>query len=419
MKFLVGSRMVLLIAVCIIAVGVGAFWYDDHGQTAKPPAPIIDNASTSVSVAASTMVSTTISAVATSIFPSITVAPQKLNPLPPSHFTTTTPISSAASTSITSISVSPVPLPPSSSASTSLNTSIATIPIEEAPNVGLLCHYKINDPALKEEYEPAEDSNGEMLAKGSGVIVNPQGYILTAKHIVDPEWATIAYAGSMSSDEVQLDDALSLDYCDVGMPQNELTPSITTLQSDNPSIAISNPFPYVATLVFEPSKEDGLSEDEYEELDFAVLKISGPLKNCQTFNLCTLPSSFPYSPVLYSFTPDQSSEPNVFIDFGYPAESINSTGGSFTDFYLKGAVGRLTTYYDGDAYFNNEPFVFEWQANDVLPGRSGSPVYWQGYVVGIETGGAVENSTLDYAVGMPAIEQTLQANGWGNILMTH
>jgi len=33
----------------------------------------------------------------------------------------------------------------------------------------------------------------EAEARGSGVIVDPQGYILTAKHVVDPKWTSWAY----------------------------------------------------------------------------------------------------------------------------------------------------------------------------------------------------------------------------------
>jgi hypothetical protein len=310
----------------------------------------------------------------------------------------------------------PAPAPLSAPTSTATpNSTIDAVSIQESPNVGLLCHYKINDATLKQAYASIEDSNGEMLTKGSGVIVDPQGYILTAKHITDPQWANVAYASSVTPNDARLNEALIFDYCDVGVPPNVTAPSVALLQSINPSITLSNPFPYVATLAFEPS-QGGFSDLEYNNLDFAVLKISGPMKNCQLFNKCTLPSSFPYSPVLYSFTPDQSSQPNVLIDFGYPAESINSSGGSFTDFYLKGAVGSLTTYYMGDKYFKDKPFLFKWQASDVLPGRSGSPIYWQGYVVGIDVSESTNNSTMDYAVGMPVIADILRNNGMGDVL---
>jgi hypothetical protein len=300
---------------------------------------------------------------------------------------------------------------------TSDNDTPVAITINEAPNVALLCHYKINDPELRAAYAYAEDSDGELLAKGSGVIVDPEGYILTAKHMVDPQWENIAYASSIDSDDVQLNDALSLDYCDVGMPQNQAVPATSILESLNPSIAIENPFPYVATLAFDPPQGQ-MSHNEFYDLDFALLKISGPMEECQTFNLCTLPSSFPYSPVFYNSTPDLSTAPKVLIDFGYPAESINSYGGAFTDFYLKGTVGHLTDYQYGDQYFENAPLTFAWQASDVLPGRSGSPIYWQGYVIGIEVSGEVDNSTMDNAVAMPAIAKVLAADGLGNILMT-
>lgn len=76
-------------------------------------------------------------------------------------------------------------------------------------------------------------------------------------------------------------------------------------------------------------------------------------------------------------------------------------------------------YYGGDQYFKNEPFDFSWSAIDVLPGRSGSPVFWNGYVIGIEDSDAVNNITSDYAIGLPAIEQILNDNGLGSVLATN
>jgi hypothetical protein len=70
----------------------------------------------------------------------------------------------------------------------------------------------------------------------------------------------------------------------------------------------------------------------------------------------------------------------------------------------------------GDKYFKDKPFLFKWQASDVLPGRSGSPIYWQGYVVGIDVSESTNNSTMDYAVGMPVIADILRNNGMGDVL---
>src|SRR3989344_18282 len=302
-----------------------------------------------------------------------------------------------------------------------LTQNISTAPpprtIVAKANVGLLCHYKITDLFLKAIYSYAEDSSCELLLKASGIIVNPRGYILTAKHLVDPQWVNWAYASTTSAEIQRLNDSLQFDYCDVGVPQIDNLPTPDEVKTVNPSLQLTNPFPYVATSYFEPS-HGNLSDLEYREMDFAVLKITGPLHNCKPFNLCDLPTTFPYNPVLYDIVPGQPNMTNQLINFGYPAEAINSYGGGFTDFYLHGAVGPLITYYGGDQYFKDKPLRFEWKADDILSGRSGSPIYWQGYIVGIVSAVDTTNTTISYAIGMPAIYQTLKDNNLEWILAT-
>lgn len=278
-------------------------------------------------------------------------------------------------------------------------------------NVGLLCHFKINNSSLREEYA---STGGEYLAKASGIIINPQGYILTAKHLIDPQWTNWAYATMLSDSDKALYADITLDYCEVGLPETQQLPTPEQIKTINPSIALVHPFPYITNLFFKPS-QGKLSDKEYMSLDFAILKITGPLKDCQTFNLCNLPNSYPYNPVFYNSVPDKS---DTLIDFGYPGEADNSDGGAFTNFFLKGAVGYLKKYYGGDKYFQNLPFYFDWFADDLRPGRSGSPVFWNGYVVGIYF--SSEDMSPDYyALGMPAIYQILKDNNLDKILFTN
>ena len=264
--------------------------------------------------------------------------------------------------------------------------------IAEQSIVPLLCHY----------------SDGSE-ARGSGVIVDPQGYILTAKHVVDPKWTSWAYEKAPTN--------ATLDYCEVGVPPPNTLATAQEIESVNPIINVPTPFPFVATLSFEPSQGQ-LSDNEYRQLDFAVLKITSPMNNCAAFNACYLPTRYPYSPVYYADVPGTASF-NQILNFGYPYETASTSTDNFTLYYLKGTVGRLTQYYVGDQYFDKQPFNFSWSGIDVLPGRSGSPVFWNGYVVGIEYGGDVDNVTNDVAIGLPAIDQILKANGLENILSTN
>ena len=284
---------------------------------------------------------------------------------------------------------------PTASAGSATQQDMPQANIAEQSLVALLCHY----------------SDGVTLSRGSGVIIDSQGYILTAKHIVDPQWTSWAYGTAPSNN--------TLEYCEVGIPPIATLPTVQQIQTFNSLINVPTPFPFVATLYFEPSQGQ-LSNNEYRALDFAVLKITGPSANCsQSYSSCALPTAWPYSPVNYSIVPNTAQNVEVF-NFGYPGEAIStSTSNNFNTFDLKGAVGPLTQYYSGDQFFKNEALNFEWSANDVIPGRSGSPVFWNGYIVGIEDSGDSGNSTIDQAIGLPAIDQILKNNGLENLLSTN
>ena len=267
--------------------------------------------------------------------------------------------------------------------------------------VGLLCYYTTSNPAVASAFG---NENGKIEAKGSGVIIHPDGYILTAKHIVDPAFVKWFYYGT--STEQVIEDTLTFDYCEVGLPNTENLPTPQEIQSLNPSIELQHPFPYIATLDFNPVS-NSLSNLEYESLDFAILKITRTRDDCQTFNMCKLPNSFSYNPVTIDTLP--ANYP--LINFGYPAEVINSQGGGFSTFLLKGAVGYLDSYVHGDQHLKNIPLYFKWSADDVLPGRSGSPVFWKGYVVGLVSSIQSSNVTIIRSIAMPAIYKILQEKG--------
>ena len=278
--------------------------------------------------------------------------------------------------------------------------------------VALRCHYKTNNTVIKDAYG---DENGDIIFSGggSGVIINPGGYILTAKHIVDPKWSNFAFASTTSERNKNLYENIEFNYCDVGIPPRDDLPTQEQIKEINPMILVDS-FPYTATLYFKPPKSN-LSDLEYRKQDFAVLKITGLVKGCEIFGPCKLLSSYPYNPVLYQEIPGRPGQINELINFGYPAEASPAFKGLYL---LKGAVGPLVEYYGGDGYFKNGYFLIAWTANDLIPGRSGSPVFWKGYVVGIEFSGG-EGQPLNYAVGMPAIHQILKDNGLEGILKTN
>ena len=287
-------------------------------------------------------------------------------------------------------------------------SSIVPNDINSQSIVALNCHYKSKKP---------QNYSSQVLGLGgTGVIINSEGYILTAKHLVDPEWVSLAFPNEAES---QLNDVREFEYCEVGLPPKNITlPTIENIQNPDQGFDLDPPFPYIATIYFNP-QQGNLSDTEYKNLDFVIMKITRVLDSCQSFSgdLCNLPNSFPYTPVLYQETVKDNDK---VINFGYPSVDYSATlQGSVTGFILKGAVGFLENYYTGDKYFNNKPFVFNWIANNLVPGRSGSPVFFRGYVAGIVyASNYLVDKTQGTAIGMPAIQQILTDNGLKDPLST-
>jgi hypothetical protein len=252
--------------------------------------------------------------------------------------------------------------------------------------------------------------------KGSGVIVSPEGYILTARHIVDPRYTLRAYADTMDAEQKDLYGNATLRGCQIGLPENiSSLPTAEAIRTINPSFLIGRNFQYTVQTYFVPS-EANLSEDEYRTADMAVLKIVGPTPTCSfTSHLCNLTNNFPYTPVS-TVMPEVGNE---ILSYGYPVEaSINETGNQFYDFYLKGAVGNVGRYVGGTRHFFNEPLSFSFQTQDIQNGRSGSPLFWKGKVVGILFGSTVGSTQESYNLAITAIARFLNEANLGHVLKT-
>jgi hypothetical protein len=237
------------------------------------------------------------------------------------------------------------------------------------------------------------------------VIVNPQGYILTARHLVDPRWTRIAYDSTLDSNQKDLYDNATLDHCEVGLPENISLPSAENIRAFSPSTLITTDFQYSVAPYFLPA-QNGMSDREYQSADFAVLKITGATPSCASANQnCSLSNNFPYTPVATGNTLPRQNSDQIF-NYGYPAETnINHEGNDFYKFYLKGAVGTIGTYINGDQRFSNQPMSFSFEAQDIQDGRSGSPIFWNGYVIGILYGST--STEESYNLAMPIIAAIL------------
>lgn len=295
----------------------------------------------------------------------------------------------------------PVPaLPPASGTEITppaATTTPADAVIPPQSVVGVLCTYR--------------NGNQIQLMKGSGVIVDAAGDVLTARHLVDPAWTLSTYASTLTPDQQNMYQNVVLDHCDIGLPESASLPSAADIQTYNPSELITRNFQYRADITYLPSR-NGLSDMEYQIADFAVLKIASVNLDCPFFNQnCTL-GNFAHaaiSPVL----PDKDSA--QVLSYGYPAEAgLNQDAAGFYDFYLKGAVGTVGAYLTGSQMFAGEPLNFSFESSDIQGGRSGSPVFYKGRLMGILYGST--STRESYNLSITAIEKILANAGLGSIL---
>ena len=135
------------------------------------------------------------------------------------------------------------------------NSEISPILITAKSLIALNCYAKSNNLTITQKYG---DSRGDIKwMLGSGVLINPQGYILTARHIVDPQWEVSSYGTFLSAKERKLDSQLIFDYCEVSFPIDDTNlPTTKQIRTQDPHIKLTRPFPYIATLYFTPSKEN-------------------------------------------------------------------------------------------------------------------------------------------------------------------
>lgn len=324
-------------------------------------------------------------------------------PLSPKPTTTSSIITvMATTTAITTATTTP--------SSTESSAEPQSITISPQAIVGLLCYYTTTSTYLKNL------GATPVIFQSSGVIINPAGYILTAKHVVDPKWTMQVYTSSTSGDQLVYN-FINFDYCDVSIPTLSPLFTVQQIKQWNPYSLLPEP-QYKATLYFDPP-QGTLTQEQYDEADFSILKITGVADDCSTlygFDDCDAPSSlpgtFPYVPALLASTPPIGVQ---LITYGYPVEANSNYGTG--RLYLEGAVGNVTSY-DTSTYLNNIPLAIRWDAGDILGGRSGSGIFWNGYLVGT----LYEKNNDQYwsqSITIQAIQQILANNGLGNLLEAH
>ena len=232
--------------------------------------------------------------------------------------------------------------------------TVVEIPINLRSVVVIRCLYKDNYGNQKKAF-------------GSGVIIHKDGLILTARHLVDQQY-TLAITGGRQGFS-----GYNLDHCDVGQPPNDSkAPTPDEIRRINPFYVI-DVLPFTAQIQFLPD-DTGWSNTEKELLDIAVLRITGLNEDAQYFGV-KLPNAFEYSRLLTDQLPDRSEE---VVSFGFPSGAPD-----YGDrFKIQGSVGQIRDLIGGDKEFANQ--LLEIAATmETIGGRSGSPLFWRGYVVGI------------------------------------
>ncbi len=248
--------------------------------------------------------------------------------------------------------------------------------------VGLDCFFSGPDKQLSE-------------ARGSGVIISPDGTILTVRHLVDLKFSASVDPNSVPDYTAQ---NFTLDHCDAGqVPAGSVLPSGDVIRSLNPFIPVPGLF-YRAGLSYLP-RDTGQSANEASHLDFALLKISGLSDAGRMATGVSLPVSFDYSPLESSGDLVRGTQ---VLTYGFPGDVTRGLGQQFSQLYMLGGVGRIKEVYGGDRVFLNQPFVINTEM-EVRSGRSGSPLFLNGKVIGIVTSHSADNVTDSFSVSSAAI----------------
>jgi len=262
------------------------------------------------------------------------------------------------------------------------SVKIGTIPalsdqkINSESIVGLNCFYR-------------QITTGEVFntGRGSGVIIHPQGYILTARHVVDFKFGLTLGGGTANN--FQLANQSVFERCDVGIPRKEtVLPDADLIRKVNPSTQLPV-LGYTAQIAQPLPSYEQKSYGEMLAMDFAVLRIDGVSADGPTFGIKNLPSSFAYAKVLTErpFPPIGDE----ILTYGFPGDTTAGKKSAFNTLYLVGSVGKVDKIFS-DGFIQT--------VMEISGGRSGSPLFWKGRVAGIVTSYIVGNRTLSQSLGV-------------------
>jgi hypothetical protein len=103
--------------------------------------------------------------------------------------------------------------------------------------------------------------------------------------------------------------------------------------------------------------------------------------------------------------------PGEVITYGFPGDVTSGQGNFFNTLTMTGSVGNVTEIDGGETLYPDMPLTILTDM-EISHGRSGSPLIWHGYVIGIVTFFLGDNRTDSGSVASDAIVKTLQPLGY-------
>ncbi len=260
------------------------------------------------------------------------------------------------------------------------------IPINPQSIVGIVCQF---DSESKHESE-------RRMTRGSGAIITNDGYIITARSVVDLTYLQDGF------------DGYTLTNCLVGqLPPSAPLPSTDAIRKINAFVRI----PYLAYTadVAYISPDGDLSDYEKAWLDFAILQINGVNPDVKYFGGPTrIPDEFPIAPFLISELPKINNET---LNFAFPSGTSVGQYADIRTIFMQGLISHVTGFWAGDARYATDLFLIEnyLDTEDTAGGRFGSPVFWKGYIVGVHTA-KQQGSRQIYNLGAKAVLSNMADN---------
>jgi peptidoglycan hydrolase-like protein with peptidoglycan-binding domain len=273
--------------------------------------------------------------------------------------------------------------------------------------VGIVCYGDVTYTNQNTGFTVNGPSN-VMWDSGSGVIIDSNGDILTNRHVVvfADQFTTIT---DDNGNTIPVKISAQLNHCEVGqLPVDATLPTPDQIETLNPYVQLPV-LGYTAQPAF-ISNTAGLSSNEIALADFAILKITGVSQSGPTFGVTSVPSSFPYA----TFLPIQPY-PNLdglVETYGFPGNVSQGQGNFPGTLVMTGSVGHFASMDFGDSFYADTPLTIHTNM-EIAHGRSGSPLFWRGYVIGLVTRfDNLDNITESASVATDAIAKGLQNSGY-------